>query len=45
VIWGTEETGRRDLHAHELGRAVVDIALAARNTALSDAVVPEPHDA
>ncbi|HZK91350.1 MAG TPA: LTA synthase family protein [Stellaceae bacterium] len=36
---------RRDLAAHQLGRVLVDCALAPRNRAALDAVVPEPHDA
>jgi len=47
AIWSptAQISGRRDLAAHELGRAVVDIALAPRNTAASDAVVPASHGA
>ena len=36
---------RRDLAAHELGRFLVDRALAQRNGIVFDAVVPEPRDA
>jgi hypothetical protein len=35
----------RDLVAHDLGRSIVDIAFAQRNTAAFATVVPEPHDA
>jgi hypothetical protein len=45
AIWGVGKTDRRDLHAHELGRAIIDMASTGRNTEPSDAVVPEPHDA
>jgi hypothetical protein len=47
AIWSASGSpqGCRDLPAHELGGAIVDLALAPRNTAAFDAVVPEPHDA
>jgi len=46
AIWSGGGMGRRrDLAAHELGRAIVDRVLAPRITAALDAVVPEPHDA
>jgi hypothetical protein len=42
AIWSAagDAPCRRDLLAHELGRTIVDLALAPRNTALFDAVVP-----
>jgi Sulfatase len=45
VIWGAGAAGYRDLFAHELGRSVVDLALADRNEAPVDVVVRERHDA
>lgn len=46
AIWSADGTPRRcDLQAHELGRLLVESALASRNTMALDAVVAEPHDA
>ena len=47
AIWSAEGglASRRDLSAHELGRVLVETALARGNTAALDAVVAEPHDA
>ncbi len=46
VIWSRHGVQvRRDLAAHELGRAVIDAASIARNKAAFDAVVREPYGA
>jgi hypothetical protein len=46
AIWSADGVARRrDLAAHELGRALVDLALAPRNSAPLDAVVAEAPDA
>jgi hypothetical protein len=46
AIWSADGVAhRRDLDAHELGRALVDLALAPGNSAALDAVVAETSDA
>src|ERR1700722_19607920 len=47
AIWSVAGSlrGCRDLPAHELGRSIVDLALAPRNTPAFDAVVREARDA
>ena len=47
AIWSAKGKmrDRRDLPAHELGRVLVDIALAPQTRAAFDAVVAAPHDA
>jgi hypothetical protein len=46
AIWSADGAARRrDLAAHELGRALVDLALTRENSATLDAVVAEASDA
>ncbi|HWD58790.1 MAG TPA: LTA synthase family protein [Stellaceae bacterium] len=45
AIWGAGRDEQRDIAAHELGRWLADLALAAGNNAVRDAVVAETHGA